>query len=660
MKKTILKIGFITVCIGVIIFLLLPFLQTTPPASSSLKTGQARVFTSNPITSLLKRLAPLLGRKERAHHALTAQKDSVKHNLPSPDYTPVYAEGKNISQEDKWVQSPTNPQTVTVPTADVPFDYADASFQTDAGEWVLIRQTAPESSKPGMHEINVHDNPYDRYVRQERAKNFGPQTPKEEIPDSKWARLTRPIKTFFGLSDPQPVGPTHLPVYRESDSLSSLGSAQDKLADTNANRTPAYPYMRIPLPDITPAQWAKLSIPERERLQEQQAARDFAELLSGEQMAQQIARFEANAKFPVVKNEQEQQAKEEYVKRLTEEHKARIRDGIRARIEENAADKEPVDELAHMLGCHDSSLPQREDSCQPNVTPQHEQASVLAAAQEKNAQDFYNATRYVLPKGIPFTVILGPTDPQNFEEMKANPQTAPTAKLYDFLYQQRQCDKHTCYWVPSKKQSDPKLEDSFVTVGGAKLETDPFKTDAADEEAFVQSVVNQLGEEATPEQRKEAEKKAREQWEKYRPNWTSVVEDQLVKLTQNNRETLAAPLDKPSDKKPIFPLVPDPAIAPDIANLIGPTSFVYNQTSLVNSSSPVEAGKQFTESLAKGVNDVKAEVQEIQRGAVKNTIQPLLNRIFTQTNNNGTGFDGALQTIKALGGPNNKQRSGKK
>lgn len=642
MKKLLLKTGFIVLCMGVIIFLLLPFLETTSPTFSSLKTSQAQVVSDNPLTAIAKRLSSLFGRKEKVRQNLASGKEV---DTRASELYASLANTPNYPPEQTRKIHPSNstgsPETVKVPTEQVR-DYEDASFQADTGEWVLVRQTAPQSSAPGMHEINVHDNPYNRYVRQERARHFTPQTTQQEIPPSKWARLTAPFKALFGLDNPQPVGAPSVQIHRTDEKLASLGSAQDKLAASGGNKNSQYPYMRLPIPDITPQQWAKLPAAERERLQERQAARDFAELLSGERTAEQAAKFLANSLYPNPQNEKERQQKEALIERLTEQNKQYIRESVLAKIQENAADKEPVDELAYMIGCN-SSLPNNEGACRnPDTPPQHEPAGVLKQAQENNAKSFFEDTKFILPQGLPFIPIVGPTDPENFKNM-ADPQAG---EIYQFMYDQQKCNDNPCYWVPNSNPSDFKLTDTFTTIGAGKLTADPYNTYETLWEGFKQAKLEALGPDATAEDRKRVEKEAREQWEKHRPNWVAWKEDTVLKLHGDNKEALSAPLDKPSDKTPAFIVVPDPAIAPDIADLVGPTSFVYNQTSLVNSKNPVEAGEQLTDSFAVGVNNTKAAYQAVVSQTTQQSVGPVLNRIFSEGNKNGGGLQEHLDAFK--------------
>ena len=651
MKKTLFKLGFIVVCAGIIIFLLLPFLETTPPASSTLNAGKAQIVSSNPLNVIAKRLASLFGRsKERARSSLKQSNKWAENSANSVSYA---ARPAPAGQSSNLIGSSTNTpsQTIQVPLTQPPFDYAEASFQTDNGDWVLIRQTAPQSSSPGMHEVNVHDNPYDRYVRQERARHFAPQTPKAEIPHSKWARITRPFKHLLGIDEPSPVQSSPIHIQQGGERLASVRGIQDKRGNITTSTGSSFPRMRMELPNITPQQWAVLTEPEREQLKERKAARDFSQLLSGEYAARQAAEVMANAKYPFPKNEQEQKEKEEYTQRLTEENKQRIKEELMANIEKDASQAKPVDMLNSMTGCKDASLPSVSNACTPEDTHTQMPAHLLDVASDQNATAFFEKTKFVLPEGLPFIMVLGPTDPSTFEQMQQNPMTAPQGEIYNFLSQQKKCDTQTCFWVPNSNQSDPSLKDAMTTVGKAKLYSDPFNTYDSLEKKFIDYKVQQLaGENASPEQIKQARQLAQKQWKDHRTNWTPFVEGDLVQLNQDNAEALRAPLDKPSDKTLILPFIADTKTAAQASQIIGP-NFVYNRDPF-QLNSPIQAGAVFTNSLGDEVNAVKETtqkvVQPLYQQAVNMNLRNLYNQTATQTNQSGGGFKGLLNMFKGL------------
>ncbi|MBO5911311.1 MAG: hypothetical protein J6Q05_03865, partial [Elusimicrobiaceae bacterium] len=355
MKIKIAKIVFLAVCIGTFVFLLLPFLETTQPPEPAQLKAQPQVTTDNPLTAIANRLRTLFGGKERTKRYLPSASVSVS----SKPNNELLASTLSAPQTDREIPSSlAEEQTrpIHVPPTEESFDFGDAALQTDQGEWVLIRQTAPQSSQPGMHEVNVHDNPYDRYVKQERAQRALLAQPKQEIPDSKWARLIRPVKQFFGLDTPTPASPATLDVYREPNPhAQSLASAKD--ARLSGSKYPSMGPVRLPWPDITPKEWALMTPEQRKREQERRSVAQFADLLSGERAAEQAAEIMADTKYPNPKNKQEEQAKEQYKKEMFEQNKEKIKNGILQVMQQNAQGKEPVDELLYVMGCKNNSLP---------------------------------------------------------------------------------------------------------------------------------------------------------------------------------------------------------------------------------------------------------------------------------------------------------------
>ena len=139
---------FVLVLLVGIIFLILPFLETTT-APSSAPTVQARprpqIFTSNPLTTLVNRivkaiqsqwsrnrhnqqLAMAQQAKEQPRYSKADYRADLMHSLPG-DGTPA--------------------QEIDLPQDD-----------TSDGNWLIGPQTSPEDmAAKGMHEVNITDEP---------------------------------------------------------------------------------------------------------------------------------------------------------------------------------------------------------------------------------------------------------------------------------------------------------------------------------------------------------------------------------------------------------------------------------------------------------------------------------------------------------------------
>ena len=643
MKIKIAKITFLVICVGAFLFLLLPFLQTTPPPEPAQLKTQPQIVTDNPLTAIAKRLRALFGGKERTarRHAGTVDKPALR---PADEFLAAavpHTPGEPLSSNE-----PARP--VQVPPDEEPFDFGDAALQTDQGEWVLIRQTAPQSGQPGMHEVNVHDNPYDRYIKQERAARALPQTPRQEIPDSKWARLIRPVKQFFGLDTPTPVSPSNVALNDQDTHAHSLASAKEA-KQTGSKYATGGP-VRLPWPDITPQQWARMTPQERQYEQERRSIAQFTSLLSGEHAAEEAAAIMADTKYPNPKNKQEEQAKEQYKQQMATQNKQKIKNGILQLMEQNAQDKEPVDELAYVMGCKNSSLPS--SACTLDK-PQPADENLITQEQGKNTQLFFEKTGYELPKNLPLTIVLGPTTPSTISQMAELPdaKTQQAAEIYQFLYEKQECASNTCYWVANSKQTDPQLTDA-VSMTTAQLKPDPKNTYPGYEQAFVQYKLDQLPEQATSAQKAQARQAAQKQFEENAAHFVPYTPQQL-KEVQDQTLAAANPANKngQSQDLTIF-YVTDPAHARQFAQDINSVIFGYGQISLANSSSAPDAAEQITQSTAQNVNDAKEVVSSlVTQPTVSSAIQQSINQQIRQQNQSGAGWEGVFKATKELNNP---------
>lgn len=130
MKKTAGKIILIVCCAAVIAFLLLPFLETTAPdkTAGAGKKATPQIFTSNPLTDLVNRIARFFGASRGAQQppqTLTARQAAEQFGSPEggETYADARAAGNYISTEE-------------TPDAGRRYNYGDASLQNEEGDWV--------------------------------------------------------------------------------------------------------------------------------------------------------------------------------------------------------------------------------------------------------------------------------------------------------------------------------------------------------------------------------------------------------------------------------------------------------------------------------------------------------------------------------------------
>lgn len=481
MKKIIFKTGFILLCVGVVVFLLLPFLETTTPAPSTSNMDQAQVVTENPLNAISKRIASLFGlNKERKQKTLPGQTNVAAN---SADGTTGNANNISSASAD-WRASANTPrtsattreapnaaqsQTIEVPPHNSAADYENASFQTDDGEWVLVQQTAPEHSAPGMHEVNVHENPYDQYVHQERARSFGPQMPKQEIPDSKWAHIIQPVKNLlgFGKSSEEPSVSTRAAQHANNEKGLSLGAGSDKLASNKGNESSSFSQVRLPTPDITPIEWSMLTPREQQESEKSDSSSDKSN-------AREVAEALGNAKFPNPRTPKERQQREDFINQKEAELLQRRDEALLQVLTENLKIRRQKIGVGDVVGCSDGVRQQTE--CRSNPTPDNsnnistlseeqetQKEKVLEKERYKNRDKIYKETETILEDDYSITVLLGPAETLDFEALK---RFAPNVGgKYEYLANAKKCYEKTCYWVPSSAPSDPTLKDAVSTVG---------------------------------------------------------------------------------------------------------------------------------------------------------------------------------------------------
>lgn len=145
--KKLMGFLFVLVFILGIIFVLLPFLETTPPPSA-VPAAQARprpqIFTSNPLTTLVKRIVNALQTewdKKREKRRLAVARMQEKRKLAPTNYRAALL--KTLPSQE---EAPGEP--IELPQGE------------DDGNWLIAPQISPEdTAAKGMHEVSITDEP---------------------------------------------------------------------------------------------------------------------------------------------------------------------------------------------------------------------------------------------------------------------------------------------------------------------------------------------------------------------------------------------------------------------------------------------------------------------------------------------------------------------
>lgn len=676
MKKAIANLVFLVACIAGIIFLLLPFLETTPPPTTELKSVEPQISSpSNPLATIAQRLASMFGRPAREKSiARFSPRDSYDYTQPewvsAPNVPQTRAAQARVKSGTLTQQPTADGQSISVPPVPAS-EYGDASLLSDNGEWVLIRQTAPQNGAPGMHEINVHENPYDKYVKQEQARRFHPAAKQTDIPDSKWARLLRPVKEFLGISNSRPAGNSAVAVYREGPQGSSLLAYDKNNLQAGSRR------LRLPWPDITPAQWTGMTDKQRERERERRSTAEFVEIMSGTRAAADAAYIEAMAKYPDPRDEDK---RESYRQRLTEQNKQAIKAGLLEAMRAKAQGKETVDELEHIMsGCSNASLPK--PVCLPDQ--QEESGSLFSsnevtASQEQSRQLFLEKTQYVMPNDLPLLPVLGPTTPETIANMSGLGDVEKTAEIYRFLYEKNNCASQNCYWIPNSLQSNQQLTDAFK-LANTKLVTDPDDTYSTYKDDFVRYKLEQArkqpptgdGENAPTEAqiRREAEK----QFTDNAANWITVTGEQLNQIHQVHTLQAANPNNPNADTELVIPYLTNPVYAEQMYHDLGdspifgyalePLTAVESKTDGANANqidkqTVLNTAQLIVPSLADNVNTAFEVMEGVTKHAVSEGTRAGINLGINQFNQSGQNWGDMLNAVKNRN--NRKTPPGKK
>lgn len=221
--KTAGKFIVIMLCFAILFFLLLPFLDN-PDAASGEKNKKAvpQIFTSNPLNDLVRKVYALFSRNQKRAPSQPASGHLLAYGGPQPGRAPADA---------RYSASPGEKErsfTFSASKEENDETYDQASLMNEDGEWILVRQTAPETFQRGMHEVNSSDSAYDKYVRLQANSKYGKDRPAHHYPQSKWARMWKPLKRFLGFDEPSTAPDDSEPVFLAAAPASASGGSKTR------------------------------------------------------------------------------------------------------------------------------------------------------------------------------------------------------------------------------------------------------------------------------------------------------------------------------------------------------------------------------------------------------------------------------------------------
>ncbi len=616
MKKNISKALLFIGCVAIIVFLLLPFLETTAPQkqteASTPKKATPQIFTSNPLTELVNRIARLFGRKagksQKSPSEMTNQEAEELFGIPqnNGEYADARAAVENYISTEKTPAAGANRSA----------GFENAYFEDEEGEWVLIQQKSPELKAPGMHEINSKDNPYESYIRQERIARFTPVAKirkEKEVPDSKLARFFNPIKRFFGFTDDTEwIRSKQL----EGDmAASNLGSSQGSGKSRNEqgsafNRGGNMNIQGISgrIPTAYPGQQSNMPL---------------LSYLDPQSMLDEVSNFLADSKYPNPQNEQERQKKEEYRQQRREDIFKEFTLKVQERMNRLAEGKEPEDELGGMLevACSLEDIrPVKSTQCSigSSAVPAPASADQIKQAQQENAASFQKKTGLTMP-AAPIMPVLGKASriPEIFEEDASSIAYQKTTEIYQFMYDNKNCKNESCYWVANSIQKNTELSDS-IEAAGVKLHGDPLGKYNDIQQQFVAAKLAQQQQEGGNSNLDP--QTILKETEEYAPPYIVYTMDELKLVQLQNQEAV-----KNKDMSAGIALYAVSApIAKQMTDDLGSTTFFYGKDSSLIDADQYPSFKERSEILTRDLGDqiqfFQQVFNEIKRNASREVV----------------------------------------
>ena len=630
MKKA-AKYALITGCIALFLFLMLPFLE--PLTLSDVQKQSAfkpQIFTVNPLTEIVRRVARIFGKEQKPSQQVRLVRNAWAN--PQADEDTTFALASATAKNASFAAEADSPEAQTGEVSYTPEEENARFFlQGTDEEWLLTRQRAPETAQSGMHEISVKDNAYDRYVKQERLARFTPtarQPQKEQVPDSKLARLFNPVKRFFGIGGGTAARSGALMADGSSaPHARALSRTSDGLGKSQPKQARQLPQSKEINSAFTEASSPVITLPQLSR---EHSAR-FTDLIDTNEIIQEAADLVASSvQDPKARGRARQEQREQY----TELAKTRLL----ADLLERGGQEPPQDALPETANCDVAKgmITQTKGLCfRPSYL---EEAQEL---RETNAQLFLAKTGQPL-RPTQLTPVLGIVDSTTIqaleptEEDKEDPSTLYTKEIYRFMLEQGRCKANECFWVANTVQSqdeDYQTLQASVIGAGVDFGGDPLKKYEGLKNQFVADQVVQYQQKNPQATQEDIEKFAKD---------VQLAAPPYVLYTKQDLTTLSQQLKHPAPGRPnptiYFTAAPDARAFFETYGFDIPAFYGAQGHELIKAGGEVTLEKRsqaLITDLADNVlvrQQIHREIhQDAGRKAVTNTVEPIVEEIQEKT-----------------------------
>ncbi len=469
--KTVGKCVVVLLCAAIVFFLLLPFLETSAPAVSSEqgKKASPQIFTSNPLSELVRKVYSLFAGKQK-----------------QPKETPpaLYAEGEIYPPEQESTEiryagteylpaEQADPSSTTTSYFPENYDYDDARFINEEGEWVLVQQTAPEAAQRGMHDINASDSAYDKLVRLERAAKYtaGPAPKQPAIPDSKWARLFNPIKSFFGIETPSAAQT------RPLHDAQAWALASSEGIDYSRRR----PTERFASGSLNMGKNTSSGPDNAAAAADTPAGMTWSDILDPSQALERLKELENRWYSPEKGQTLSPADKKRYeaALRVIARKQNQFRQQRVKQIQEDAAGQQSASIFNTFSSCSGDSMSSYQTSAStqcPSLTEEEkrlQQEQEMQQARQAGQRSIQNLTEALgfAPPPLNVILVLGKEKAQYQPESDAMafPDAEGLTKEYYAYLTDSKCPEGDCYWIGAGKDAE-----ALVTAMGGELYPDPL------------------------------------------------------------------------------------------------------------------------------------------------------------------------------------------
>jgi len=613
--KKFLKYTALCLCIGLFFFLMLPFLE--PPATSADKASthpaKPQIFTSNPLTAIVKRLSRFFAKNEPRRAGVRA---GALANTPSTDAPLFAAAGPNA------VPSGTGPD-INAPAAqpaDPDEENAQFFLQGKDGEWVLVRQRAPETAHSGMHEISVKDSAYDRYVKQERAARFTPAAATRKassVPDSKLAKLFAPVKRLFGFGGTA--------AYADGVTTgNTLASARRTGSSDGLDKNRAKQARQLPK-----AQQADIAL-NRSRssvVNNSQATALLWDILDPAYAGKNAADLVADSRYPNPQDEHSRQAREQARQEQEERYRAQREAALLAKLSEWAQDRKPQDLLAQTLMCNPTHGTTQENNFCLGT------GDDIKKLRAKNKQYYNEHVANEQLKDIPLPIlpvfsIASATLTHEENEQTKNPELYHQKEFYNFMLASKECQSRACAWTviegaPMEEDLSGYHISEILEASGVDMKGIPTQQ----RDQWIEAYLATQEESSTQDQQK-----IREYLEQL-----PFAPQTFDEISKQSRKDKITPFFQGAELAREYVIQTGPHHGPLVTNGQNNTAFAVNSNTIAANAEQIIQAVVDNQNWALAQNDEIA--QDAGQQAVQNTVTPAVQAIQEELENELKNFN---------------------